>query len=122
MTDMTWAKIVSDAADRIDFYLDMAESEIGAVRKDGKEPDDTLVADLTFYLVMKKITAEYRAIKPAAKELITKLGTIHANEEYKSVWVLAANHGNPYTGPNYQKELGVLAEALTAPHTGEIDE
>jgi hypothetical protein len=61
MSDMTWAEIVSDTADRIDFYLDMAESEIGAVREGGKEPDTSLVRDLAFYLAVKKIVAEYRA-------------------------------------------------------------
>lgn len=54
----------------------------------------------------------YNALHDAAKELVLKIKAIHANEEYKSVWALAAIHGNPYVGPKYDQEIKALAEQV----------
>lgn len=48
----------------------------------------------------------------AAQRLVDKLELIHKDEQYKSIWFLAANHGLNYTGPKYEKELKALKEAL----------
>jgi len=48
----------------------------------------------------------------AAKALVDKLKLINANREFNSVWVFMANHGCPYTGPNYKQELDDLIGAF----------
>ena len=60
----------------------------------------------------------YNALHDAAKELVLKIKAIHANEAYKGVWVLAANHGNPYAGPTYDQELKALAEEVGLADSG----
>ena len=65
-------------------------------------------------------------IRDAAISFVRKLDVIHADPQYQSLWVLTANRGMPYTGPDYSGEfqslkhrLGLYAAAM-APHAGGI--
>lgn len=51
-------------------------------------------------------------IEQAARKLINKLHIVHADEKYRSVWIMAAIHDGFYTGPNYAAELQELELAL----------
>jgi hypothetical protein len=64
------------------------------------------------------LSAGYRKesdIRHAAQTLSDRLHAIHNDPQYKAVWVDVANHGRPYTGPNYEKELADLDAALALP-------
>lgn len=52
-------------------------------------------------------------VREAAATLASKLHLIHKDENYKSVWFCAANHGVHYSGPKYENELRALDVALT---------
>jgi len=54
----------------------------------------------------------------ALEELVSKLETINADPQFKSIWALAANRGMPYTGPNYVGELGNARAALAKAKAG----
>jgi hypothetical protein len=51
-------------------------------------------------------------IKGKARELVKRLEVVHSDLKYKGVWHLAQIHGMPYNGPQYNKELEELEEAL----------
>ena len=53
-----------------------------------------------------------KATLRVAEALRVKLHEIHEDERYKSVWVMAANRGQEYSGPTYTAELAAL-DALT---------
>lgn len=55
---------------------------------------------------------ESREIVKAAQALIDKLAII--NEETAGIFALAANHGFPYQGPTYAKELEALQSVLAS--------
>jgi hypothetical protein len=52
------------------------------------------------------------AVREAALALVSKLKQIEDHPDFQSVWVLAANRGMPYRGPNYAGELQSLKQAL----------
>lgn len=52
------------------------------------------------------------AVDEAARALVAKLKVIHDDPQYQNVWVTACNHGAPYNGPTYEKELAALTAAL----------
>lgn len=47
-----------------------------------------------------------------AQALVNKLKLINEDSRFKSVWSFMANHGVPYTGPDYSQELKDLEKAL----------
>ena len=52
------------------------------------------------------------AVARAAEDLKNRLGAVHADERYQSVWILYKIHGGEYTEPTYTVELDKLREAL----------
>lgn len=55
---------------------------------------------------------ERDAIKNAANALVTRLQEIHDHPKYAAVWLSYQNHHGHYNGPQYDKELISLKEAL----------
>lgn len=60
------------------------------------------------------VQTDHPSLSDAARALVDKLEAIHANPEYQSVWVMSANRGVPYTGPQYTEELKSLKAAIAA--------
>lgn len=46
------------------------------------------------------------------RQLVERLGAVHADERYRSVWTLYMIHGGHYTGPSYEKELTAAQDYL----------
>ena len=53
-------------------------------------------------------------VREQAQALCEKLDEIMAHPSYQSVFTQAHNHGFPYSGPTWEKELNVLRAALDA--------
>ena len=51
-------------------------------------------------------------LKVCAKALCKKLKQIEKHPSYHSTFVIAANHGFPYSGPTYKQELEDLVNCL----------
>jgi hypothetical protein len=59
------------------------------------------------------LRAKYEALQRAATAMVEKIDAIHASPDYQAVWILAANLGMPYRGPDYSGELQALRAALS---------
>lgn len=60
--------------------------------------------------------SEMSTLREALRELVAKLDEIEAHPSFQSIWFDLANHGRPYTGPNYKAELEVARAALAVEH------
>lgn len=54
---------------------------------------------------VEKLIAQRDQLLAALNALVSRLDAVHANEDYKSVWVVNQIHAGPYQGPNYTNEL-----------------
>lgn len=64
---------------------------------------------------VRRTVSAPRDIRVAAKALADRLRLIETSPEYQAVFVLTANRGMPYTGPNYAAELKALDSVLIEP-------
>lgn len=53
-----------------------------------------------------------RKVAEAAKALRERMGVVHNDYRYHSVWSLAQIHNGPYTGPTYVAEAKTVDAAL----------
>lgn len=60
------------------------------------------------------VEAAPAGVTSALRKLVERLELIHADPQYKSVWVLAGNRGFAYSGPTYTDELTAAKAALAA--------
>lgn len=51
-------------------------------------------------------------LKECAKALCDKLKEIEKHPSYHAVFLQEANHGMPYNGPNYKRELEDLSNCI----------
>lgn len=50
----------------------------------------------------------------AAKAFADRLDLIHEDTRFKSVWIIAQLHSQPYSGPTYTDEFAALKAALAS--------
>lgn len=99
-TPRPWA--VYDEGDG-DFSKWVISSETGVVTDNIRRADAELI--------VRALNA-HDALVEALDGLVTRLLSIHEDEQYKGVWVSYAIHGNRYAGPTYTAELAAAQKAL----------
>lgn len=91
-----------------------AERAGGMRRKDGLALIETLDGEFTrqFREAEEALREETQGPRAALEKLLEKLGQVESHPEYKSVWTLAYLHGQPYSGPTWEKEVQDARAAL----------
>lgn len=127
---------LKEAAERaIEYAIECGENpdEIPVTLQIDRDGDDSICSDfevelhydnntcatgcvLTAFLEEDTHTAKGNALLSAAMSLVGKLKIIHASEAYKAVWVSGQHQLGPYKGPQYDKELAALEQAITDEH------
>lgn len=55
-----------------------------------------------------------RVVTDAATAFVEKMKRIESSNEYKSAWICAAIHGQPYRGESWESEFKALEHAVAA--------
>ena len=61
---------------------------------------------------MTKFEAKYLELHRAVSRLTSRMDEIHASEEYRQLYSLAAAHNHPYQGGSYEEELSTVTRLL----------
>ncbi len=83
--------------------------------------DDVVIQDVTPEEAALIIADHRKAqmvdgLAKALETLVNRLLFIHEDPDYKSVWVMAQVHSNPYKGPTYADQLATARAALAQYH------